>query len=81
MLVHPVNHRPRMAGVSNYGVWNRLWVGLVDVFGVRWLQHRAKRIVIREINGLLSGWICLLPGWNGPEFILLAGNSLAILGR
>ena len=52
MLVHPVNHRPRMAGVSNYGVWNRLWVGLVDVFGVRWLQHRAKRIVIREIlNG------------------------------
>ena len=52
MLVHPVNHRPRMAGVSNYGVWNRLWVGLVDVFGVRWLQHRAKRIVIQEIlNG------------------------------
>ncbi|NCB56684.1 MAG: glycosyltransferase [Gammaproteobacteria bacterium] len=52
MLVHPVSHRPRMAGVSNYGVWNRLWVGLVDVFGVRWLQHRAKRIVIQEIlNG------------------------------
>ena len=52
MLVHPVGHRPRMAGVSNYGVWNRLWVGLVDVFGVRWLQRRAKRIVIQEIlNG------------------------------
>lgn len=28
MLVHAVNHRPRMAGKSNYGVWNRLWVGL-----------------------------------------------------
>ena len=35
MLVHPVGHRPRMAGYQNYGVWNRLWVGLVDVFGVR----------------------------------------------
>ncbi len=49
MLVHPVNHRPRMAGTSNYGVWNRLWVGLVDVFGVRWLQMRAKKIVIQEM--------------------------------
>lgn len=48
MLIHPVNHRPRMAGTSNYGVWNRLWVGLVDVFGVRWLQMRAKQIVIAE---------------------------------
>lgn len=49
MLIHPVNHRPRMAGVSNYGVWNRLWVGLVDVFGVRWLQIRAKKIEIQEM--------------------------------
>lgn len=49
MLVHPVNHRPRMAGTSNYGVWNRLWVGLVDVFGVRWLQLRAKQIEIQEM--------------------------------
>lgn len=48
MLIHPVNHRPRMAGISNYGVWNRLWVGLVDVFGVLWLQMRAKQIVIAE---------------------------------
>ncbi len=48
MMVHPVNHRPRMAGRSNYGVWNRLWVGLVDVLGVWWLKRRAKVVVVRE---------------------------------
>jgi dolichol-phosphate mannosyltransferase len=39
----PVNHRPRMRGQSKYGVWNRLWVGIVDLFGVMWLQRRACR--------------------------------------
>lgn len=37
----PVGHRPRGQGKSKYGVHNRLWVGLVDLFGVRWLQRRA----------------------------------------
>jgi dolichol-phosphate mannosyltransferase len=37
-----VNHRPRERGVSKYGVWNRLWVGIVDLFGVMWLQNRAN---------------------------------------
>lgn len=36
----PVNHRPRLHGVSKYGVGNRLWVGIVDLIGVRWLQNR-----------------------------------------
>lgn len=35
-----INHRPRERGVSKYGVWNRLWVGIVDLFGVYWLQKR-----------------------------------------
>jgi dolichol-phosphate mannosyltransferase len=38
----PVHHRPRQRGVSKYGVWNRLWVGIVDLFGVMWLQRRAS---------------------------------------
>jgi dolichol-phosphate mannosyltransferase len=38
-----VNHRPRTRGVSNYGVLDRLWVGIVDLAGVAWLQRRAKR--------------------------------------
>jgi dolichol-phosphate mannosyltransferase len=36
-----VNHRPRLRGVSKYGTWHRLWVGIVDLFGVMWLQRRA----------------------------------------
>lgn len=45
----PVNHRPRQAGVSKYGVWNRLWVGIVDLFGVGWLQRRARVPQVTEI--------------------------------
>jgi dolichol-phosphate mannosyltransferase len=47
MRVHPVNHRPRLAGRSNYGVWNRLWVGLADVLGVWWLKRRSKVVSIQ----------------------------------
>jgi glycosyltransferase involved in cell wall biosynthesis len=38
-----VNHRPRRGGVSKYGVFDRLGVGIVDLFGVVWLQRRAVR--------------------------------------
>ena len=37
----PVNHRPRTRGTSKYGVTNRLWVGIVDLFGVKWLLSRG----------------------------------------
>jgi len=37
----PVNHRPRERGATKYGVWDRLWVGIVDLMGVMWLQRRA----------------------------------------
>lgn len=47
----PVNHRPRTQGVSKYGFHNRLWVGIVDLFGVAWLQRRAKVPVIERITG------------------------------
>ena len=40
VLALPVNHRPRLHGLSKYGVGNRLWVGIVDLLGVRWLQKR-----------------------------------------
>jgi dolichol-phosphate mannosyltransferase len=41
-----VNHRPRERGVSNYGTLDRLFVGIVDLFGVMWLQHRARTPVL-----------------------------------
>lgn len=40
----PVSHRPRRHGSSKYGVGNRLWVGIVDLFGVRWMQARHFRV-------------------------------------
>jgi dolichol-phosphate mannosyltransferase len=44
-----VNHRPRARGVSNYGVLDRLWVGIVDLFGVMWLRRRMKRPEATEL--------------------------------
>jgi len=45
----PVRHRPRTRGTSKYGLRNRLWVGIVDLFGVRWLILRnPPPISIRE---------------------------------
>ena len=44
----PVNHRPRERGQSNYGVFDRLWVGIADLLGVMWLMRRAKNPVILE---------------------------------
>jgi dolichol-phosphate mannosyltransferase len=38
-----VHHRPRARGRSNYGVLDRLWVGIVDLFGVMWLRRRMRR--------------------------------------
>ncbi|MFY7698494.1 MAG: glycosyltransferase family 2 protein [Legionella sp.] len=35
-----VNHRPRCFGVSKYGVLNRLFVGIHDLIGMRWLLRR-----------------------------------------
>lgn len=39
----PVRHRERVAGRSKYGIGNRLWVGIVDLFGVMWLNRRMQR--------------------------------------
>jgi dolichol-phosphate mannosyltransferase len=36
--------RPRAHGVSNYGMWDRLWVGILDLAGVWWLIRRKKHV-------------------------------------
>jgi dolichol-phosphate mannosyltransferase len=46
-----VNHRPRERGRSNYGTLDRLWVGIVDLLGVMWLQRRAKTPEIMPGDG------------------------------
>lgn len=34
--------RPRQSGVSNYGFFDRLWIGIMDLAGVWWLIRRKK---------------------------------------
>jgi dolichol-phosphate mannosyltransferase len=47
----PVNHRPRVAGVSKYGVWDRLGRGIFDLIGVRWYQkRRLQRVPLTQLS-------------------------------
>jgi dolichol-phosphate mannosyltransferase len=36
--------RPRAHGVSNYGFFDRLWIGILDLAGVWWLIRRKKHV-------------------------------------
>jgi glycosyltransferase involved in cell wall biosynthesis len=36
--------RERRHGKSNYGMFDRLWIGILDLFGVWWLVRRRKRV-------------------------------------
>ena len=46
----PVAHRPRRHGRSKYGIADRLFVGLVDVFAVRWMKSRRLVYGVREVG-------------------------------
>ncbi len=47
-----VNDRERLAGLSKYGFWNRLWVGIGDMLTVWWLIRRySKPGEVAEITG------------------------------
>ena len=48
----PVNHRPRVKGLSKYSIRNRLWVSLVDMFGVLWLKKRTFHCEIKVSSDL-----------------------------
>lgn len=36
--------RVRQHGKSHYNIWNRLWVGILDLYGVFWLIRRRRRV-------------------------------------
>jgi dolichol-phosphate mannosyltransferase len=40
--------RPRRHGTSNYGFFDRLWIGILDLAGVWWLIRRKKRVAKAE---------------------------------
>jgi glycosyltransferase involved in cell wall biosynthesis len=44
----PVNNRPRHAGQSKYGVWNRLFASFYDLLAVRWMKKRMLKYQIAE---------------------------------
>lgn len=44
----PVNHRPRIAGKTKYGIGNRLFKGLRDIFAIRWMQRWTLRYEAKE---------------------------------
>jgi dolichol-phosphate mannosyltransferase len=43
-----VSHRSRERGKSKYGVFDRLWVGVVDLFGMVWLRNRPINPEVNE---------------------------------
>ncbi len=46
-----VSHHPRLHGISKYGVWNRLFRGLRDLFAVRWMKSRRLDYRIINVDG------------------------------
>jgi dolichol-phosphate mannosyltransferase len=46
----PVRHRARVAGASKYGLHNRLWRGIYDLFAIAWYQKR--RLPATEVTEL-----------------------------
>jgi glycosyltransferase involved in cell wall biosynthesis len=44
VIEQPVNHRPRLAGKSKYGLRAMLWRPLLDMFGVWWFIQRRVPI-------------------------------------
>ncbi len=43
-----VSHRPRHKGVSKYGIWDRAFSALYDLFAVCWMKKRHFTYTIRE---------------------------------
>jgi dolichol-phosphate mannosyltransferase len=51
VVERPVGHRRRQAGRSKYGIHNRLWRGLADLYVVRRLVRRRVRYELRDGDG------------------------------
>ena len=43
-----VSNNPRIAGQSNYGVWNRLFATFYDLLAVRWMKKRMFKYKVAE---------------------------------
>ena len=43
-----VGHRHRSSGTSHYGLFDRLWIGIVDLLGVSWLMKKGYHAETEE---------------------------------
>jgi glycosyltransferase involved in cell wall biosynthesis len=50
----PVKHSHRFAGTAKYGFGNRAFVGIFDLFGVRWMKKRYLRYQAEEVRPTTS---------------------------
>jgi glycosyltransferase involved in cell wall biosynthesis len=50
VLETPVSHSPRHAGTAKYGLRNRAFRALVDLFAVRWMKKRWLRYEVKEVD-------------------------------
>src|SRR3954471_14581474 len=50
VLETPVKHSPRFAGTAKYGFGNRAFVGIADLFGVRWMKKRYLKYGCDEVK-------------------------------
>ena len=61
----PIRHRQRLAGISKYGIGNRLFRGIVDCLAMRWYRRRCFRADRLVAN----------PASQPPNGVAVAGNS------
>jgi dolichol-phosphate mannosyltransferase len=65
----PIGHRPRVAGVSKYGLWNRLGRGIYDLIAMAWYQkRRLPRLTINELPALHGKARASAMEWSDVDF-------------
>jgi glycosyltransferase involved in cell wall biosynthesis len=52
----PISHHTRLTGQSHYGVLNRLFITIYDLFAVRWMQKRMFRFEVKERINFQPDW-------------------------
>lgn len=75
----PVNHRPRTAGETKYGlgIWQRALPGLRDCFAVRWMGQRRKITEALEVVSPTTG--ALPPGAHGLPALPASAAEVHVL--
>ena len=62
--------RPRRSGVSNYGFFDRLWIGIMDLAGVWWLIRRKKPTPVATEVTLMTDLFNNLAGYLHDVFVI-----------